>query len=784
MKSLFYLFRRYKMASSFNLLGLILAFTGSYILLTQIDFIGSFNHGIKDYEKIRRVYVGGTMLEGVWNATCNRLWAESFSKSPQVESVGYMRNYGEMRFDKDGSCIISPACLSNDKMLTTINAELVDGTTDVGAAIDGGIIIPASLAEKYFGEVMVSGRAMTLSDGAKRTVVGVYKDFPVNSSFSNAVYMSMGDENVGNINNINYMVYIRTKSDANADDIDVLLKKIIDDVTLDYYGDSDEARAFVGRIMFATLPLDEEYLNGYDTSSDNGRKTVFYILQLAVILLLLVALINFANFSMAQAPVRLRGINTRKVMGESDFSLRSQLMAEGVFVCLCALGVSLLAAACIGKWEHIGEYTLGVVGITENIGIVLAMVGVCVIIGLFSTSYSARYITSFQPAMVLKGNYGLNPRGRLLRQMLVGLQFVIAFILVIFVGIIYCQRSYIYNSDYGYDKDEILMADIIELPQGQYHALRSELEKINGIESVSFASQILGAADGHMSWGRGYGDVQYVFVALPVDWKFLRTMGIEIIEGRDFKESDGDVYIINEAMKKKYPKIEVDKLLCQEDLPVLGVCRNFRASSLRIDSNEEPIAFVIFGERYSDWGNAMNIAYIRMSANTDKKALRHKVNNVLASFFKDKATPELKFLDDYLEQTYRDEMRFMTQIEISTLLAFLITIIGVFCLTMFETEYRRKEIAIRKVMGSSVSEILSLFTRRYTIPLIISFLIAAPIGYYVSEQWLHHFAEHTPVHWWIFPIAFITVSIIVLVTVISQSWRVATMNPVESIQVE
>ena len=144
----------------------------------------------------------------------------------------------------------------------------------------------------------------------------------------------------------------------------------------------------------------------------------------------------------------------------------------------------------------------------------------------------------------------------------------------------------------------------------------------------------------------------------------------------------------------------------------------------------------------------------------------------------------MKFLDDILEQTYKDEMRFMTQIEVSTLLAFLITIIGVFCLTMFETEYRRKEIAIRKVMGSSVEEVLSLFTQRYALPLILSFLIAAPIGYYISEQWLQNFAEHTPIYWWLFPVAFLIVSTVVLLTVIVQCWRVATMNPVESIKTE
>ena len=784
MKSLLYLFRRYKLASSLNLLGLIIAFTGCYILLTQISFIRQFNHGIKDYENIRRIYIQGIMEEGVWSSNCSRLLADNFSKCPQLESIGYMRSYGEIDFDKDGSTITSPAYLMSDDMLTTINAELVDGTLDGSKAIDGGIIIPASLAEKYFGEVMVAGKPMKLPAGAEGTIIGVYKDLPENSNFDNAVYLSLGKENEGNLSNYNYNVYIRSNNNVEESVIDSAMKKILSDTMVSVYGESDEVKDYLNRVQFSSLSLDQTYMSERDPEKDRGNKTVYYILWLAVILLLLIAFINFANFAMAQAPIRLRSISTRKVMGEGTLSLRIQLMAEGIIVCLCAFAFSLLFAQCISKGEHIREYTLGSVGIFDNPGIVIVLAVTSIIVGILATMYSARYITSFQPALVLKGNFGLNPQGRILRQILVSIQLVMAFGMVIFVCVIYCQRDFIYNSDYGYNKDELLIANLSGMPNEQHDALRSELGQINGVENVAFSQFILGESDIHMSWGRGNGDDQFYFVAWPVDWNFLRTLGIDVIEGRDFKETDSDVYIINEAMKKKYPKIEMDKPLYDGDLTVLGVCNNFRASTMRINSNEEALAFVIYGETYASWGNPLHIMYVRLSANTDKVALRKKVSQTLNTFFQGDATPEVKFMDDILEQTYKDEMRFMTQIEVSTLLAFLITIIGVFCLTMFETEYRRKEIAIRKVMGSSVSEVLSLFTRRDALPLILSFVIAAPIGYYISEQWLQNFAEHTPIYWWLFPLAFIIVSTVVLATVIVQSWRVATMNPVESIKTE
>lgn len=493
MKSLLYLFRRYKLASSLNLIGLIFAFLGSYILLTQINFIGSFNHGIKDYENIRRIYIRGIMEEGKWNSTCSRKLVDMFDKCPQVESVGYMRSYGEIQFDKDGSTISSPSCLISDDMLTTINAELVDGTLDGTKAIDGGIIIPASLAERYFGNVMVAGKSMKLSDGTVWHVTGVYKDFPQNSNFANRVYISMGDENIDNNNNWNYTAFIRTRSDADITSVENTLREFCIDcyqeslanIPPEYAAMKDEItkemNAKMEKIQFEAMSIGKTYLNGYDHDTDTGNKTVYYILQLAIFLLLLVALINFANFSMAQAPIRLRGINTRKVMGESSWVLSLHLVAEGIILSLFAFAISILLVYCIGKWEYIAEYTLGSVSLSDNIGIVLLLAIISIVVGFTSTMYSARYITSFQPALALKGNFGLTPRGRKVRQLLVAAQLLLAFVMVIFVSVIYSQKTYIYSSDYGYKKDALLVGENVGVPSKLQPAVRSELEKINGV---------------------------------------------------------------------------------------------------------------------------------------------------------------------------------------------------------------------------------------------------------------------------------------------------------------
>lgn len=787
MKTLIFQLRRHKLASLLNFLGIVLAFTGCYILFTQISYIGSYNKGIDGYENIRRVYVQGIMEEGQWLSSLNRPLLEQLRACPQVESVGYFAAYttNNTELDKDGSIITNLISRGNADLLTTLNAKAVDGKLTLPETKDPCVVIPASLAEKYFGSVTCTGKMIKFRDGEVAQVTGVYQDFPENSDFANAMYVNMGDENLHELSNWNYNAYIRVSSDTDESTLNSTLTKIVTRLEKERMNaEMEEGSKSPKSIKAMAMPVSKTYLNGYDGKTDTGSKTVFRILQLAVLLLLLVALINFANFSMAQAPIRVRGINTRKVMGESNASLRLRLIAEGVIISVTAFLLALLLVYAIGQWGSVGYFIKGTLALQEHIPSILLLFLISILTGVLATVYSAVFVTSFPLSIALKGSFGLSPRGKTVRQYLVAFQLLLAFLMIIFVSVIQSQRDYIYNSDYGYDKDVLLIGDARWLSTAKKAAMSSELEKINGVESVSYTQISFGLQDFCMTWIRKVNDELYSFSAVPVDWKALRTLGIDIIEGRDFKETDGDVYIINEAMKKKYPGIEIDKPLFDGDLTVIGVCRNFRAMSTRIDNSLTPLAFVIYGEKYKKWGDDKSCMYIRLAANTDKKALRKTIEKTFASIAGEDVTPDIRFQDECLEQTYRDEIRFISQMQASTLLTFIITLIGVFCLTMFETEYRRKEIAIRKVMGSSVTEVLTLFTRRYALPLFLSFIIAAPAAYYISSSWLQHFAERTPIHWWIFPLSFLVVSAVVILTVIIQSWRVATMNPVNNLKTE
>ena len=787
MKTLLYLLRRHTVASLLNFMGIVLAVAGGYIILTQVIYCARYNHGIPAYRHVCRVDAYGVTGDDSWWTAISRPMCEYIAELPQVEDAAYVEQQSHWLVDKDGSYISVPCYAENGRALSVFGAERVDGTLSFEPT-SADIVIPASLAMKYFGREDVAGRDMTFSDGKRRTVTGVYRDFPDNCLAQNAIYTGMGESNRYEIGNCNYTCYIRVGEKVSKESLATML----DGVYLRFMefwtsagGStlSDKDKDMYAHIRLQAVPLDETYFSGHDPFLDKGNRKALYMLEFTLVLLFVVCVLNYANFSMAQAPMRLRSVLLRKVMGESLWRLRLNLLAEGVVVSLAAALLAFFLIHLFSKSGPAASLFRGSILLADNLPIVAVLLGVAVVVGILSTAYSTRYITSFAPIAAMKGNVGLSPQGRRLRGWLVGLQLWAALVMAIFIGIIYSQSHYIYHSSYGYDKDSLLVADLGDMvPEEKRPSLRMELEKLPGVVSVTYSQRFLGEGDLCMEWGRGNGEEIYFFKAIPVDWKFLRTWGIEVVEGRNFREQDGDVYIVNEAMLQAYPKTRVDQPLCSGDLPVVGICKNVRLLSTRKDNNHTPLAFVVFGSRYAGW-NACKKMSVRLAPGVDMRQTRRQVEEVVARFSTG-STPDVHFFDKCLETAYEEENNFIRQIQLCSLLCILITLIGVFCLTMLDTTYRRREIAIRKVMGSTVGEVLTLFTGRYVLPLVVSWVIAVPIAYRLGTLWLEGFAEHTPIHWWIFPLAFMVIGCVVMLTVVVQCWRVATMNPMESIRTE
>lgn len=794
MKSLLYMFRRYRVATLLNLLGLGVAVATFYLFMTQVIYNRTYNHNIHDYKHMYRLEIYGGLFGEDWGCNVCRPFVTLLKEIPQVRNVTYISPYTNKTDVKVGNRTITVSSVHMGMPgIEFFTGKLLSGSSKTCA--DGAnVIINRSTAEKMFGTVNAAGKTFEDENGngdkVTVTVVGVSEDMPDNCTLPNGVYICENESVMNEWSEWSFNVYLRLDDGANPEKVERAMKLAF--MKANGYSEKDEKRFDKeANMKFRITPVEDIYFSGVGPN-DRGNRGLVNVLTVASVFVLFIAMLNLLNFSLSEVPMRMRGINTRRVMGASVGSLRLKMIMENVLFAFVALLIGIVLVVAFQRSETCMKLVSGDIHFASHMVLAVLMAVSALVVGALSAVIPAFYSTSFAPAMVLKGSFGLSPRGRQLRMAIMAVQFCVAFVLAIYIGVMTSQSSYIFNSDYGFNKNEVFYAMLSQEAKAKRDAIRSELKKLPFVESVGFAQNAIGTSDGYMSWGRGDNEHQMTLQVLPCDYEYLRTMQLEITEGRNFRESDmkTGAYVLNEAAMKQYKWLAVGDSIGRQNewgptsnYLIVGTCKNFRLKSMRCDNNNVAVAFIIFGPDMEQWGDRCNQVFVRVAKGQDKIEAKRRIAEVL-NRLDGSQKYEMEFLDDDLQWTYIEEFRFISQVKLFAIICIIITVIGVFSLTMFETEYRRKEIAIRKVMGSSVGSVVSLFALRYAVPLVVAFVIAAPIGWWLSNSWLQSFAEHTPIHWWLFPISFVAVSAVVVLTVVVQSWRVATANPVESIKTE
>lgn len=782
------MFRRYRVATVLNLLGLGIAVATFYLFMTQVIYNRTYNHNIPNHERIFRLDVYGNIFGSNWGANTCRPYVTILKDLPHVEAA------------IDGSPFVFNATVKvNERELEVpiVNMSkpgieffcgklLYGSSKDWTPSTPNNAIISRSIAEKMFGTANAVGKTFMAGDN-KITVVGVSEDMPDNCTINNGVYQCEDDRGLENWNEWSFNVYARLDNAANAQKVVRGFKLAL--MKANNIKDEKQFEKEVG-MKFRLTPIDEVYFSGTG-NKDKGNRSLVNVLTVASLFVIFIAMLNLLNFTLSEMPMRIRGINTRRVMGASAGSLRLNLIMENVALAVVGLLIGVLVIVAFQRSEACMKLVSGDIAFKAHWALLAVMVVATLGVGALSAVIPAWYGTSFTPAMVLKGSFGLSPRGRKLRMAIMGVQFVVAFALTIYIGVMVSQSRYIFNTDYGFSRSQIVYSRLSYEAMGKRDAIRAELLKLPFVEDVGYAESSIGVHDGFMSWGRGEGDKQMSLEVVPCDYNYPRTMGLKIAEGREFRESDmkSGAYVLNKAAMQQYSWLQVGDSIGRQNswgegnYPIVGVCNNFKMKSMRNDNSKVAVAFIIMGPDMQGWGDRLTNVFVRVTKNQDKIEAKKQIAKVL-NRLDGSQEYTMNFLDDDLQQTYVDEFRFISQVKLFALICIVITIIGVFSLTMFETEYRRKEIAIRKVMGSSTGAVIKLFAIRYAVPLVAAFVIAAPIGWWLSKQWLRSFPEHTPIYWWLFPLAFVIVSAVVILTVVVQAWRVATANPVESIKTE
>jgi len=784
------IFRKFVTANLLNLLGLSLAFASFFVIMTQVRYDLGYNKSFTEHEKLFRLTMNlGPGMEDYGVTLPRPLVEQLAAASPHIKGYGIEEGWTRIdQFLSDDQEYSLNLLYGIHDFMSVFKPTVICGDLK-GLNQLPNIVLPRSEAMRIFGTVHAVGKTLKYKwvDDWIFNVCAVIEDYPENN-FLHGICFRGTNDNEGNYHNWNYQAYIRVDDSANLPNvITAMRKKAIELFKNDFNMTTQQEEEALQVVL--TPIADTHFAKDLSKDSPNIKsvsRSSVYLLICFSLLIVVIAAVNFMNFTLAETPLRIRSINTQKVLGASTASLRGSLLAEAVIISLLAF-VGAMAMVYLAHDLGLQKLVQGSILLQDNLWLAGVTLLISIVVGLLAGAYPSYYVTSFPPALVLKGSFGLSPKGRVLRTSLICLQFVVSFMLVIGVGIMYLQSYLIFHTDYGFDKDEVMVVPTAPDTRNHADAIDADLRKIPGIEGASLAQSVLGSSDRYQTWGRGEGDKHMTFTCVFVDWRFLSVMGIDIVEGRNFRQTDGDVYIFSESAKKKYPWLAVDKPINDEDMPVVGFCEDIKYTTLRVDDSQQPIAFVVPSrDGYFKGDFWRNHLLVRVAKGVDKREAKEKVLDVVLKY-EHESKPDisdLRYVDDVLEESYRQERLFTQQILLFSLLAILISIIGVFGLTMFESEYRRKEIGIRKVFGSSTKEILMMFWKRYLYILLGCFVVAAPIGYLLGQHWLEGFAVRTAISPLLFVVSFLLITLITMLTVTYQSWKNATENPVNSIKNE
>ena len=781
-----------------NIVGMAMAFAALYVIMVQVNFDLGYNKKVKDSDRIYAISMPDWFTPGNWKTTLSRPLCENVINNVSCVECGGTTSIGKGYSEKfslqeDGNSSfylnVSQSSLGAFKVF---NVEAVEGSID-NIVPWKDLVISDTKAEKlglHVGDVIYShNHGATMQ---QYNIAAIYKHFPSNTDLSEIeCFVNMGDLNIDLFSEWSYPYFVKLNS---ADDIEPFEKQAFDYVVKTFnnmaneHGEElseEDRKEAESRLKIKLFPFDEMYFEKTISSAGrSGSKTTTYTLLAIAILVIVIAFINFINFFFALVPVRLKSVNTRKILGASRSNLVFGIVVESVVMIIVALALAagIVKLFCGSTFAALIPCSAL---ISNNIAIAFGTALGGIVLAIVSPLYPALYITAFPPAFALKGSLGTASKGMAFRVGLICFQFIVSLILIICASFVTMQRQYMLHYDMGFDRSNLLQVNTSSKIAAMRESATSELKNNPEIKDVTFASGDI-VTSFRMDWGRPFKGEQINFKCYPVQHNFLDFMGIEIVEGRNFTDSDelcdNGVFIFNEAARDKFGLTLEDKIHGhQTETDIVGICKNFNYKAL--SEGIEPFALYIFGK--NPW-TTLNTLYIRTQPGADIPTLidwiKTKLNEMDPSVPKDEF--DVMFFDSCLDSEYGRERNTSRIILLFTVLAITISLMGVFGLVMFEAEHRRKEIAIRRINGASVVDVLKMFNIKFIRIVIVCFVLSIPISWLIVDAYLKGFAYRMPTHWWVFFSAFLSVMIVTLIVVTLRCLSAALSNPIKSIKTE
>jgi putative ABC transport system permease protein len=672
----------------------------------------------------------------------------------------------------------------DSNFFTFFSFPLLKGNPATVLADPASVVLTESTARKYFGSIdNALGKIVEIDKNLPVKVTGIVQDVPANSHLDFDLVLPL--ENYKDrgymtawINNGIY-TYVQLAPTVSEEQIERNFSRFMDK----HMGQIMKQSGFHFNLSLTPLKaiyFEESVFDGVR----HGDKKVVYIFLSIALLILLVACINFMNLSTVRAVERSKEIGVRKVLGAIKGHLIWQFIGESLLLASlsCVVSVGLLALV-LPFYKQLLGYPLNLS--VYALPIVLFLIGIIMIVGFLSGSYPAFVLAAFSPIQALKGKLRLGKGGTSLRQMLVIVQFSISILLMLGTAIGTQQMGYLKNKKLGYNKEQTLVIPIDN--NDIYHFILNQKPELLAQSRVEAVSMMSGEPGGF------FDGLMFDVEAHPNRWRartefadfdFVKTLGLKIITGRDFSpqypSDTTQAALINRTAAAKLgwtPDQAVGKWLKNTlrdntNRTIIGVVEDFNFISLK--EAIEPLVIAPNDDRRA--------ALIRLRPGN----LTATVETIQQMYAKTRpAYPfEYRFLDQQFDQMYQADLRQQTILGVFAGLAIFIACLGLFGLASFSAQQRTKEIGVRKVLGASVSSVVSLLSRDFLKPVCIAILIASPVAWWVMNQWLQSFAYRIEIEWWLFALTGLLAMGIALLTVGYQSIKAALMNPVKSLRSE
>ena len=782
------------MSSILNILGLTAAFAALYIILVQVHHDLTYSKALTDSD---RIYV---LMMPNGSVYVNRPMAEAaIDAAPSVEVGGCGELFGTQVSARLGEGL-SPIELKTTNFsrqgLDVFGFELVAGSWDNWIDPDKDVALSESAA-KRMGLQVGDHFQYGYWKWRDASLVAIYKDMPVNSDLSSFdMVQNLGKEGLDNWQQWGFNYFVKLAKGTDPKEFEEIANKVAVDIWMteceikDVSAMNEEEKAQFEELKKGMAPrlmrlTDNYFADNVGHPGKSGNRTTTITLLVIAIFVMLIAFINYINFFFAMVPLRLKSINTRKILGSSRFQLVMSSVGESVLMVVIALGLAV-AVVTLFKQSTLASMIDASLDFSQNWGVVALTIGLALLISVVASIYPALFATSFNPAFALKGTFGATQKGKAFRVGLIGLQFTVSIVLIICAIFVHEQRSFMMNHEMGFNQECLLQSQVSMNLATNREAVESQLRADAAIKDIAWGDGPF-VNDYRMSWGRKVRGEDAGWDVYPVSWNFLRFMGIDIVEGRDFTPTDEQstgTYIFNETARDMY-KITLEDQIGGHDgqiAEIAGFCKDFNFASLRQEI--KPFAFYVYGK--DPWHICMRL-YIRTEAGVDVPALMERIRKTLNDLdpdLGDGMSYEVWPFSESIENQYKKEQNLSQLVILFTLLAIVISLMGVFGLVMFETEHRRKEIGIRRVHGATVEQILAMFNSRFVKIVLVCFVIAVPVSIVIMRRYLEGFAYQVPLHVWVFAISLLAVLAVTIAVVTLRSLRAATVNPVKSLRSE